>query len=217
MPRKSTRANRIAAALGITATAATGVIAVLDHLGANEGGHVNHPSDPGGETNHGITKRVAVKSGYKGDMRLLPKELAEDIYVTNYIQKPGFVPLVRLEWGVGAEAVDTGVNMGPRWPSCWLQRSLNALNRRGKDWSDIKVDCRVGPATVAAFEAFQSKRGKRDACKVIVRYLDAFQGVRYIELAERNPKLEDFTFGWGRTRLGNIDLSQCGASASAQP
>ncbi|MCW8621188.1 glycosyl hydrolase 108 family protein, partial [Acinetobacter baumannii] len=41
---------------------------VLQH----EGGYINHPSDPGGETNYGITKSVARQYGYKGSMKDIP-------------------------------------------------------------------------------------------------------------------------------------------------
>lgn len=37
-----------------------------------EGRYVNHPSDPNGATNWGITERVARANGYQGDMRTLP-------------------------------------------------------------------------------------------------------------------------------------------------
>jgi hypothetical protein len=49
-PKKAT-AQKIGLA-GVVLTMIAGVIAV-------EGGYVNHPSDPGGETNMGITREVA--------------------------------------------------------------------------------------------------------------------------------------------------------------
>ena len=35
----------------------------------HEGGYVNHPKDPGGETNLGVTKRVYEKWGGTKDMK----------------------------------------------------------------------------------------------------------------------------------------------------
>ena len=52
----------------------------INRVLSHEGGYVNHPSDPGGETNWGITKRVAKENGYDGDMRVLSREKAMDIY-----------------------------------------------------------------------------------------------------------------------------------------
>jgi len=49
-----------------------------------EGGYVNDPVDPGGETNFGITKRVAQAHGYTGSMKLMTIEQAERIYKKSY-------------------------------------------------------------------------------------------------------------------------------------
>ncbi|MEY2339774.1 glycosyl hydrolase 108 family protein, partial [Acinetobacter baumannii] len=53
---------------------------VLQH----EGGYINHPSDPGGETNYGITKSVARQYGYKGSMKDIPMDIVEKIYKNQY-------------------------------------------------------------------------------------------------------------------------------------
>ena len=42
----------------------------------HEGGYVNHPKDPGGETNLGVTKRVYQEHGGTKDMKDL---LVEDL------------------------------------------------------------------------------------------------------------------------------------------
>jgi len=56
----------------------------FDLLIGNEGGYVNNPSDPGGETNWGITRAVAVDNGYTGSIKLMPKETAKGIYKKMY-------------------------------------------------------------------------------------------------------------------------------------
>ena len=40
----------------------------------HEGGYVNHPKDPGGETNLGVTKRVYEEFGGTKDMKELTVE-----------------------------------------------------------------------------------------------------------------------------------------------
>ena len=37
---------------------------IFERLMKHEGGYVNHPNDPGGETMYGVTKRVANAQGY---------------------------------------------------------------------------------------------------------------------------------------------------------
>lgn len=48
-------------------------------LMGNEGGYVNNPADPGGETMYGITQRVAKANGYMGAMKDLPLATAKAI------------------------------------------------------------------------------------------------------------------------------------------
>ena len=50
----------------------------------HEGGYVNHPKDPGGETNLGVTKRVYQEHGGTKDMKDLLVEDVAPIYKKGY-------------------------------------------------------------------------------------------------------------------------------------
>ena len=57
---------------------------IIDEIIRKEGGYVNDPADSGGETNWGITVNRARQSGYNGDMRTMPRSVAEQIYAEDY-------------------------------------------------------------------------------------------------------------------------------------
>ena len=87
----------------------------------HEGGYANHPSDPGGETMHGITFRVARKFGYLGDMIDLPLETAKTIARNEYWNA---VRADLLPDAVRFDAFDGAYNSGPRQSIKWLQRAV---------------------------------------------------------------------------------------------
>ncbi|WCD44272.1 secretion activator protein [Polaromonas phage Tiera] len=167
---------------------------VADILKA-EGGYVNHPSDKGGPTAYGVTEGAARSAGYLGDMKDFTKEMAETVYIARYIERPGFDRVYDVDAKVGAELIDTGVNMGPPTAGTFFQRWLNVLNMRGAMYSDLFVDGSVGPATIAAYKAFLAKRGPEGSTRML-KALNAIQGARYLELAEKSPSQEDFAYGW---------------------
>lgn len=169
-------------------------------LKAREGGYVNHPSDRGGETNHGITVGVARRYGYNGPMRDMPWSVAADIYERRYVTAPGFLLVAEINADIALELVDTGVNMGPTWPSVFLQQALNAFNRRGRDYADIRVDGDCGPATRRALQAFLQRRGALGV-QVMLKALNVQQGARYFDITPANDQNEDFMFGWFAERV----------------
>lgn len=185
---------------GIAGTAALIIAAVLNV----EGGYVNDPKDPGGETNHGITKAVARDHGYTGDMKALTKSMAEDIYYQDYIVKPGFTKMVEIQPAVAHKLVDAGVNTGTVRPSRWFQQSLNDLSRNGVDYPQISVDGKVGSATISAYQSLEQKRGKIKACELTIKMLDGYQSTYYTSL-----NMPTFTVGWIDNRIGNVPLSWC--------
>lgn len=176
--------------------------AMLDGLLAREGGYVNHPADRGGPTNWGVTERVARDAGFAGSIRDLPRTLALEIYRRRYWTGPGFDRVAALSSAVAVELFDTGVNMGPAVATAFLQRSLNALNRNGEFWSDLAVDKKIGPATLAALARLIARRGDAGV-RVLVRAMNALQGARYVELTERRPANKAFAFGWLDKRVGD--------------
>lgn len=176
--------------------------ALLDDLLAKEGGFVDHPDDRGGPTNFGITRTVALAAGWTGSMRDLPRERAIGIYRRRYWSLPRFDAIALVAPGVAAELFDTGVNMGPGVAVGFLQRSLNAMNRQGRDWPDIIVDRAIGGATLDALRRLLAVRGKAGEM-ALLKALNALQGARYIELAEGRQANESFLFGWLSSRVAS--------------
>jgi lysozyme family protein len=136
------------------------------------------------------------------DMRTLPRSDAAAIYKRLYWKNPKFDAVAARAPALAAELFDTGVNMGTGTATAFLQRALNALNRETRDYADLAVDRRIGPATLAALDAFLMKRGG-DAETVLLKAVEALQGAHYIILAEARPSQEAFLYGWLSNRIGN--------------
>lgn len=110
--------------------------AVLKH----EGGYVDHPKDPGGATNKGITlatfRRHVKRDGTKADLRKLTVDQAAIVYRKQYWDA---VLGAELPSGLDYAVFDFGVNSGPARAVRELQKLIGA-----------KVDGLVGPQTLAA-------------------------------------------------------------------
>ena len=146
---------------------------VLKH----EGGYVNDPDDPGGETNYGISKR----SFPKYDIKNLTEEDAKDIYKRHFwdVSKADKVKdELRLDY------FDMCVNMGQRSAVKCLQKAVN--NSPG---NKISVDGRIGPNTI--------KESKR----ISVNRLQSFRILYYAKLIMKKPTLEKYWYGWYRRSL----------------
>lgn len=164
----------------------------------------DNPDDAGGPTKFGITQ--AVLSAWRGhavsadDVRALSEDEARAIYRARYVQSPGFDAVLAIAPSIGAELVDTGVNMGPEASTKFLQRALNVLNQEGRAYPDIAVDGKCGHATIAALRAFISMRGL-EGQRVLLLALNCLQGARYIELSEQRQQNESFVYGWLKNRV----------------
>lgn len=95
--------------------------AAIDFIFKYEGGYVNHPQDPGGPTNRGITLKTArafwKKDATAEDVKTMPKSVAEDIYRKQYAEKIGFDTLPS---GIDFLAFDAAVLSGPAKAKTWL-------------------------------------------------------------------------------------------------
>lgn len=174
---------------------------LIEDVIEREGDYVNHPADRGGPTRWGITQAVARRQGYMDDMRHLPQSDAAAIYKRLYWLVPSFDKVADTAPKLAAELFDTGINMGTGTAIGFLQRALNALNREARDYGDLTVDRRVGPATILALNAFLKKRGSGGE-DVLLKAVEALQGAHYVRLAETRPSQEAFLYGWLANRIG---------------
>jgi len=110
--------------------------AILHH----EGGYVNHPKDPGGETNLGVTKRVYEEWGGTKDMKELLVEDVAPIYKKNYWDK---IKADSLPSGLDLCVFDFGVNAGPGRAAKYLQGQIGTM-----------ADGGIGPNTLAKLEEY---------------------------------------------------------------
>jgi len=107
----------------------------FDRLIGHEGGYVNDPNDPGGETNWGISKR----SYPTVDIRNLTREQAKAIYRRDFWNR---IHADELPDGTAFQAFDFAVNSGIETAVRKLQRALGVAD-----------DGRWGPVTRAAAQA----------------------------------------------------------------
>lgn len=85
----------------------------------HEGGYVNHPNDPGGETNMGISKRAYPDL----DIKNLTVDHVKQIYKTDYWDK---VKGDELPPAVALVCFDVAVLSGPRKAAKMLQKAVGA-------------------------------------------------------------------------------------------
>lgn len=168
--------------------------------GRAEGGYSNNPADPGGETMWGITARVARFHGYAGPMRQLPKDTARTIAKAEYWDPLLLDEIAKISPRLALELFDTNFNLWAGAAAKFLQRSLNAMNREGRDWPDLAVDGHLGPLTLFALRALDRVRGG-DGMTVLLRCLNGLQLADYMRQVEQVPGKEAFFFGWVLNRV----------------
>ncbi len=150
----------------------------VERVLADEGGYVNDPADPGGETHWGISKR----SYPDLDIRRLRREDAVAIYRRDWWDR---WELGRIEDAdVAAKVLNLAVNMGARQAVKLLQRALRACGHAVRD------DGALGPRTASA--------ANEAPAHCLLAALRSESGGYYRGLIARNPTLERFENGWLR-------------------
>jgi len=129
--------------------------ACLKKLLAHEGGYVNHPSDPGGMTNLGVTARVWEEwSHHPATEEIMRNLTAQDVAPLYKRKYWDAVQADLLPDGVDHLVFDTAVNMGVGRAVKFLQQAVGT-----------NPDGALGPVTLSAAVA-------RDPKALIASYCD---------------------------------------------
>jgi|TARA_R110002051_G_C8506605_1_gene465672 lysozyme family protein len=156
----------------------------LSLLLSHEGGYVNHPEDPGGRTNLGVTQAVYEdwldRPVTEQEMRDLTHEDVAPIYKKNYWDR---VKGDDLPSGVDWCAFDWAVNSGSGRPAKAIQRAVGAT-----------ADGAIGPNTLRAV----ADKNPKDIVEYVFQVRQKFY-----------ENLNTFkTFGRGWTRRNKETLEQ---------
>lgn len=163
---------------------------VIDEILRLEGGYVNDPTDRGGETNYGVTVKVARSYGYKGKMIDLPRELAEDIAYNKYLKPIRFKDLALHCLTIAEILADISYNKGIKRAGKFLQACLNVLSG-----SDLKIDGIIGNKTISAYKEYLDRR-KHDGDTNLAGAIVSRNGEHYLAIVAKNPEQEKFINGW---------------------
>ena len=151
----------------------------------HEGGYVNHPRDPGGETNLGVTKRVYEEWGGTKDMRDLTQEDVAPIYEKNYW---GRAKGDHLPSGLDLAVFDWAVNSGVGRAAKKLQTMIGT-----------EADGGIGPNTLRTLDEYIEHHGIEET----LRNYKAIRQKFYESLSTFD------TFGKGWTKRNEMTLQVC--------
>ncbi|MET3926174.1 glycoside hydrolase family 108 protein [Devosia sp. 2618] len=174
----------------------------LDAVLRHEGGYVDHPSDPGGATNMGITHKTLARwrnvspwwKLSKDAVRALQRAEAARIYRASYWErsKAGQMPA-----GLDLALFDFAVNSGP-------DRAIRALQAE----LGVVADGQVGPLTLDAIKTYAGRKGLG---ALIVALCD-----RRMSFLKRLSTFTTFGKGWTSrvSAIRRVALSVAGTTAS---
>jgi lysozyme family protein len=146
----------------------------MDRLLSHEGGYVNNPNDPGGETNWGISKRTYPLL----HIRSITRDQAIAIYRRDFWEK---LRADQVPASFAFQLLDAAVNSGTDRAIKWMQQVIG-----------VQADGRWGPKTQAALNAFQP-------ADLVLLYL----AIR-LEFMTETAKWPFFSKGWARRIAQNL-------------
>lgn len=159
----------------------------VDHILEFEGGYVDHPDDPGGATNLGITRatlaRFRGRPVSKAEVRALDRDTAAEIYRHLYWDA---LRCEAMPGGIDLALFDCGVNQGTGRAARLLQAALR-----------VDVDGIIGPVTLAAAS---------DADRMAL--LNEFMARRMRAYGRLTRLFRTFGLGWSRRLMSAHSLAQ---------
>lgn len=170
---------------------------ILNRIFAEEGGYVDHPSDPGGATNMGITRATlatwrnsTIGNTSKMEVKNLTKKEASEIYRKKYWNP---IKGDELPGGIDMVVMDYGVNSG-------VSRSVKLLQAM----LGVTQDGVVGPNTIKAAWAV------KDTQKFVHEFMD--NRLRFLKGLKTWPT---FSKGW-QARVNRV-RAEAAALAQKSP
>lgn len=166
---------------------------VLKH----EGGFVDHPNDPGGATNKGVTigtyRRYVNRKGTVADLKRITDAQVAAVYKRHYWDK---VRGDALPSGIDYAVFDFAVNSGPARAAKYLQRVLG-----------VSQDGAIGLATIAA-------AARADSRKVVERLCD--DRMAFLKRLKHWPTFKN---GWTSRVSGvrSVALDMAGSKPASKP
>lgn len=146
----------------------------FDRLLGHEGGYVNNPADPGGETNWGISKR----SYPQLDIKKLTRNQAKEIYRRDFWDR---INAGTLHDGVAHQLFDFAVNSGIETSVRYFQRALGVAD-----------DGHWGPVSQRAADAMT----ETDQIMLL--------NAERLDFMTRLRNWPDASRGWARRIAGNL-------------
>jgi lysozyme family protein len=149
------------------------------NLVVNEGGYVNDPDDPGGETNFGISSLTHPEI----DKKNLTREEAQKIYYTQYWKKYKLHKIQNKE--VASKVFDLIVHFGLAQAKQIIQRALSSVYQKPHlqddyiDWHDTLKLINKAPS-----------------CEILLAALRSEQAGVYRMIAQKKEHMGKFLRGW---------------------
>ncbi len=154
-------------------------LTAMNALLSDEGGYVNNPSDPGGETKFGISKR----SYPHLDISTLTRDAAIAIYFRDFWDRYRFAELPD---PIAIKIFNLSVNLGPAPAFQILQRAQRACGHRVAD------DGVLGQLTIDVAHSLNL----RDEGFAVMAAIRSEAASLYRRLAMQNYRNQTFIKGW---------------------